>query len=543
MLQAEYVRDMHNNYLVLKGIEGSVSIYGTKMLLNNIIRGVIKTELRCIDHMDLFYYDISSKKSIATVCGNKSLNYDEIKKILSNILEIIENSGEYLLSENDFIIEPNYVFIDNVSQNIELCHLIGRQENIREQLSRFIEYLMDKADYKDEAAVLLIYAMYKESKEDDCTFEKLLKELNKKNNNNVNIRKIEIIKENQTENQINNQAKNQLNNQAKKQSNNQVNNHRDNPGKLKKTEKYYKQKSNNNKQGIQKIKSKMESSPKVNFQSQYQNFMKKLIGEYNKSPGKAVNTIPILEEVESEREIFYFGRKTFIMAGISIISGIIMFILAFQLKILHNSFGTHIDTVKLFCSILIIGCVEVYIITKLFDQKYKLTRMETNIEYIEQSREEGHGIERNAVAGYGIQGEGAQDRIQDYEVGGQTQLLWMDKNDFDESKTEILGEVLPRKQYYIVECNTVVKSEIPVNKFPFIIGKSEKAVNLIIRDASVSRRHAKLTREGDSIYLTDLSSTNGTYVNCIRLTENEPYLISDKDEISFSQVKYFWKCN
>ncbi|QHQ60241.1 hypothetical protein Ana3638_05155 [Anaerocolumna sedimenticola] len=180
MIQAEYVRDMHNNYLVLKGMEGIVSTFGVKMLLNNSIPGILKTEVRCIDHMDLFYYDITAKTSIWDTFQNKSYNYNDIKMILSQIIETIKNSGEYLLSENDFIIEPNYIFMDDTSNKIELCHLIGQQVDIREQLSKFMEYLMNKVDYKEEAAVLLIYAMYKESKEVGCTFEKLLKELDNK---------------------------------------------------------------------------------------------------------------------------------------------------------------------------------------------------------------------------------------------------------------------------------------------------------------------------------------------------------------------------
>jgi len=202
MLQVEYVKDMHNNYIVLKGIEGKVAAYGTKMLLYNTMKGLLKTELRCIDHMDLFYYDITSKKSIATICDNKSLNYVELKKILIQLIEIIENSGEFLLSENDFIIDPNYVYINSDTLDLELCHLVGREINIQEQLSEFMEYLMNKVDYKDKAAVVLIYAMYKESKEPDCTFEKLVKELNIKSNE-PKVKKVIVVNENYNDNHKN----------------------------------------------------------------------------------------------------------------------------------------------------------------------------------------------------------------------------------------------------------------------------------------------------------------------------------------------------
>jgi len=47
-------------------------------------------------------------------------------------------------------------------------------------------------------------------------------------------------------------------------------------------------------------------------------------------------------------------------------------------------------------------------------------------------------------------------------------------------------------------------------KSELILGKDG---DFRIDDNSVSRRHAKLTRDGDELYIEDLNSTNGTYVN------------------------------
>jgi transcriptional regulator with GAF, ATPase, and Fis domain len=49
-----------------------------------------------------------------------------------------------------------------------------------------------------------------------------------------------------------------------------------------------------------------------------------------------------------------------------------------------------------------------------------------------------------------------------------------------------------------------------------VIGRSE-AANLRIDDASVSRQHARLVLEGDSVTLVDLGSHNGTFVNKVRV--------------------------
>lgn len=52
-----------------------------------------------------------------------------------------------------------------------------------------------------------------------------------------------------------------------------------------------------------------------------------------------------------------------------------------------------------------------------------------------------------------------------------------------------------------------------------IIGRSVEATIQLKTNAAVSRRHALLTAYGDNIYITDLGSSNGTYVNGVRISE------------------------
>lgn len=47
---------------------------------------------------------------------------------------------------------------------------------------------------------------------------------------------------------------------------------------------------------------------------------------------------------------------------------------------------------------------------------------------------------------------------------------------------------------------------------PFVIGRGEEA-DLIVRDAEVSRKHARLESSGGVVYVRDLESSNGTFLN------------------------------
>ena len=579
MLQAEYVRDMHNNYMVLKGMEGMVSTYGVKMLLNNSIPGILKTELRCIDHMDLFYYDMTSKISIWDAFQNKSFDFNATKNILSQIIDVIKDSGDYLLSENDFIIDPNYIFMESTLNKIELCHLVGHQENIQEQLSKFIEYLMNKVDYKDEAAVLLVYAIYKESKEVGCTFEKLLKELDKKSDE-PKVKKIKLNNDDKEEKQRNTQ--NTYNNKKistdrkdylgkkdylekkdymDKRSHNRT--AKKIPGKNNMEAKYIKDQNNREYNIIQNIRNNLTNS------------IRSWIDNSNKNKDKVQNTTGTLEEIEVDREICYFGLKIYTLASLSVFIGILTFILVLHFKLLHNPFGTHIDLLKLLCCIMIISSVEVFVFMKLFDKNNKLTRIKTKVEYREpyenqQSMEIPPSDTVNQQNSYcqpditpqqpgsyhqrdtffqadpSFQTESCDEVIISKKntkvdmIHGETQVLWSDQDNSEQDKTVILSKIIPPISYFLIPLNDSDDTKIIVDHFPFVIGKQNTGIDFTVENTSVSRRHVRFTRDGKGVYLTDLNSTNGTFLNGIELTENRPYLITDKDEIMISQVKYVW---
>lgn len=72
----------------------------------------------------------------------------------------------------------------------------------------------------------------------------------------------------------------------------------------------------------------------------------------------------------------------------------------------------------------------------------------------------------------------------------------------------------------------------------FLIGKKKDAVDGWLKARGISRIHGKLSREEGEFYLTDLNSTNGTFLNGGRLGVNEKARIRQGDQVGFADVKY-----
>lgn len=88
--------------------------------------------------------------------------------------------------------------------------------------------------------------------------------------------------------------------------------------------------------------------------------------------------------------------------------------------------------------------------------------------------------------------------------------------------------------YMPQEANPIVR--INVEKIVIGRGKGEDRLDLSLQYAKilgVSRDHAEIFFQNGYYFVTDLGSTNGTYVNDRKLIPHKPYLLEQSDEIRF----------
>lgn len=80
--------------------------------------------------------------------------------------------------------------------------------------------------------------------------------------------------------------------------------------------------------------------------------------------------------------------------------------------------------------------------------------------------------------------------------------------------------------------------DLRITKESFLVGKKKDAVDGWLKVRGISRIHAKISREEDCYYLTDLNSTNGTFLNGGRLGVNEKARLRPGDSVGFADVRY-----
>ena len=82
--------------------------------------------------------------------------------------------------------------------------------------------------------------------------------------------------------------------------------------------------------------------------------------------------------------------------------------------------------------------------------------------------------------------------------------------------------------------------DIAITYTPFLIGKQEGLVDFVLDGEAISRIHAKIEKAGSDYCISDLNSTNGTYVNGRLLETNETVLLNLGDEIFIANFAFIF---
>ena len=83
-----------------------------------------------------------------------------------------------------------------------------------------------------------------------------------------------------------------------------------------------------------------------------------------------------------------------------------------------------------------------------------------------------------------------------------------------------------------------IEQNFRMKKFPYFIGTDRTKNDGVLTANTVSRIHARFTKEMEELYLEDYNSTNGTYLNGKLIPMNTPTVVKKGDSIIFGTEEY-----
>lgn len=159
-MQVEYKKEWLDTYLWILQENQIEDAYIEKMLLYNQGQGRLEFSKQQKEGEEYYCYKITGKKALHSVYSMMPIGERQIRGILQQLFTTLENGKEYLLSEEDFVLSPNYIFATFPQMDMELCYVPGYGVPLKEQLESLFEYFLNRVDYDDKKAVELLYSCY-----------------------------------------------------------------------------------------------------------------------------------------------------------------------------------------------------------------------------------------------------------------------------------------------------------------------------------------------------------------------------------------------
>lgn len=195
---------------------------------------------------------------------------------------------------------------------------------------------------------------------------------------------------------------------------------------------------------------------------------------------------------------------TIVYTIITIFLCIGVFVLAKYTGILNHAYGKQLDIKKVMAMVLVVGLIEGVFLVKIFEKKSHLEECALDV--------------TNSCVPICHSSESQLTRIEEEPVYMQTTVL--------------------NESYYMLQPCDIPGEPIVITKFPFIIGSLPEKVDGIVHDRAVSRVHAKFEQDKKRIFIEDLQSTNGTYLNEQVMMQQQKYPLQPGDTLQLGNHKY-----
>lgn len=169
-----YQTDLNRAYLIIEGEEYQEEDYRMQVLKDNYLSGLITIEVRYIDNVQKYYFDITGKTSIKQIYERNKPGFEELKNLMESLLCVIYTLRKHMVGCEGLLLDPEMIFQEKGKYYFCLCPL--QQRTIPECFHELTEFLVREVDYKDERGVHLAYVMHKATMEDNYSLEQIMQD-------------------------------------------------------------------------------------------------------------------------------------------------------------------------------------------------------------------------------------------------------------------------------------------------------------------------------------------------------------------------------
>lgn len=482
MSQVYFKKEGMTNYMVIPCEYEMEENYQTCLLKYHTVPYFLSYEVRQMDGQQCIYYKLKYRTTLKSVLGHLQLTFSRLENMLVSIIGVMEMVEEYLLEQEAIVWSVDQIFLEADTGKLLFCYC-PIPEREKGSLRDLLTELIQAVDKKEEKSVLFILQFYNMVTEPDCSLENLKSFVGRNNS----IQEQFVTDESKDRNE-------------KYDFNLETNTYQKSTGRRRQEKEDY-------------------------VSDQY-----KLILKKREAGKEAEDKAPLTECV-----------VRILLIVIAIIN--ILLIMSLLFNVLTYDYVRY-----LFISL---GALIVLTIVYMC-----ISKEETPDEMMQAFFESGEGTSagngyfnekkefftpakrdagkgKNAVENKFFQSDDARE-----EGYGETSVLIGGNQEEKNKKDTIIVENYSR-QLYLESMEKGKYEPIYMNRNSIVLGSMPDSCNYILKARGISRMHAKLMKKTDGLYLLDLNSTNGTYLNGEIIESGRDYKLEEGDMVMFALSEFY----
>ena len=510
------------SYMVVETVTNQPILnYQVEMIEENNLRNVLPVNIRQKNGINYLYYNITSKMTLTQFLKRKQLKKEELIELLSSVCKTLLDCKNYFLSDNQFVIENDFIYINPANLEVFLVYLpVAFQGNADEEYKEFVIDLITRtADIEESVNDHYLQRLLISLKAETfhlAAFQSMLEQLKNHAGGRSGI--------------AGNSAKevSPIDHKEEMSSTFSTPVISSQPEALRQSKKA----------DADAVKPEPKAPlgvhipPASNISAGKKSIKQPTIGQTKKT-GYKTGTIITAVVSQIVLAAAFIGAVSSGAADslgndpISVYGGFGMILLALDFLLLK-----HLLHPK--------NKIEKVMKTKETAHgankipKIKMTTKEIrNIPDVPQANDNIVHVEGTAHSP-GSQGYSLQERAH-AEAAEHTDILSPSGTD----ETTILGQEA-KQSPYLQGIKNGVMEQIPITKSSFIVGRLKEQVDYVSQKGTVGKVHAEIICRDGRYLLKDLNSRNGTYLNSVRIDSNKEYDITHNDKITFANDEYLF---
>lgn len=146
------------------------------MLADNRPEGLLAITKKCVNGRMQLTYDMTGKLSLAGYYEKKEIGYGGLCAILLSVHCCLNRMEEYLLSEDNVVFCPSYVYTNMSGRQLYFVYLPIVRGTFSEHIRELAHFLLEHVDYQDERAVALAGQFYQYAEAENFSMTVFLEE-------------------------------------------------------------------------------------------------------------------------------------------------------------------------------------------------------------------------------------------------------------------------------------------------------------------------------------------------------------------------------